>query len=268
MPIITISRGAFSGGKELAECIAAQLGYRLVSREVLVRAARQYGVAVDKLDHALTDKPGLRERMGLERVHFLAYIQAALCKEVRDDNVVYHGNAGHLLLQGVPHVIRVRVMANIKFRAGKAMEIAKIDQSNAFKLIEQRDVERAEWTRYLYNVNWLYPELYDVVINFDHITPETGCNIVCLTARQPQFKSSPEAEQILKDLTLSTEVRARIATEGKGRDRNIKVNAKGGTITLSGVVSSIEDADLVKYISSRVDGVHEVRSLMKVHTNW
>jgi FixJ family two-component response regulator len=35
MPIITISRGTFSGGKELAECLARSLGYACISREVL-----------------------------------------------------------------------------------------------------------------------------------------------------------------------------------------------------------------------------------------
>lgn len=268
MPIITLSRGSFSGGKELAQCVAEDLGYRLISREVLIRAAREYGVALDKLEHALTNKPGLRERIGLERVHFLAYIQATLCEEVKDDNVVYHGNAGHLLLQGVPHVIRVRVTANREFRVRKAMEIAHIDERRAVKRIAQRDAERADWTRFLYNINWLDPALYDLVVNFDHITPDTGCKIVCLAARQPQFQSNPEAEQILADLALATQVRATIATDGKGRDRNIKVEASNGTVTLSGTVSSMEDADLMKSIAFRVDGVGEVRSLLKVHTNW
>ena len=44
MAIITISRGTFSGGLQVAECVAEKLGYRCVSREVLVNAAKQYGV--------------------------------------------------------------------------------------------------------------------------------------------------------------------------------------------------------------------------------
>ncbi len=268
MPIITVSRGAFSGGKELAECVAGRLGYRLISREVLIRAAKQYGVAVDKLERALTDKPGLLERIGLERVHFLAYIQAALCDEVKQDNVVYHGNAGHLLLKGIPHVICVRVMANKEFRVKKAMEIAHVDERRALKRIKQRDSERADWTWFLYNVDWLDPSLYDVVVNFDHISPDTGCRIVSLAAQQPQFQPTPEAEQMLADLTLASEVRARMATDGKGRDRNINVEARNGIVTIRGTVSSMEDADLMKSISSKVTGVHEVRSLIKVYTNW
>ena len=36
MPIVTITRGAFSGGQALAEQVASIVGYRCVSREVLV----------------------------------------------------------------------------------------------------------------------------------------------------------------------------------------------------------------------------------------
>jgi cytidylate kinase len=62
MAIITISRGSFSGGQGLAECITEKLGYRCISREVLVEAAREYGVPLDKLSKALDEAPGLLER--------------------------------------------------------------------------------------------------------------------------------------------------------------------------------------------------------------
>ncbi len=82
MAIITISRGTFSGGQSLAECIAEKLGYRCISREVLVEAAKQYGVPLEKLSKALEDAPGFLERLTTERAHYLACIRVALCKEV------------------------------------------------------------------------------------------------------------------------------------------------------------------------------------------
>jgi len=36
MSVITISRGTFSGGRWLAECVAGHLGYRCVNRDVIV----------------------------------------------------------------------------------------------------------------------------------------------------------------------------------------------------------------------------------------
>jgi hypothetical protein len=53
MAIITISRGTFSGGQSLAECVGEKLGYRCISRQVLVRAALEYNVPLDKLEEAV-----------------------------------------------------------------------------------------------------------------------------------------------------------------------------------------------------------------------
>ena len=42
MPIISVSRGTFSGGKHLAEELAQDLGYPCISREIITDAAKRY----------------------------------------------------------------------------------------------------------------------------------------------------------------------------------------------------------------------------------
>ena len=49
MPIITLSRGTMSGGKELAECIAGSLNIPCIGREILIPAAAKLGVPEDVL---------------------------------------------------------------------------------------------------------------------------------------------------------------------------------------------------------------------------
>ena len=96
MAIITISRGTFAGGKELAECVATKLSYRCVSRELLLAdTASKYGVTEQKLVAALDNKPGFFEGLSLQRIHYIAYIRAVLAKQAQEDNVVYHGQVGH-----------------------------------------------------------------------------------------------------------------------------------------------------------------------------
>ena len=55
MPIITIYRGAFSGGQAVAERVAGELGYRCLSREVLQEASQRYGIPETKF----TEGPGV-----------------------------------------------------------------------------------------------------------------------------------------------------------------------------------------------------------------
>jgi osmotically-inducible protein OsmY len=266
--IITISRGSFAGGQKLAECVAEKLGYRCVSREVLAEAAKQYGVAEDKLYKSLVEKPKLLERLTLERTHYTAFIRAALCREVKGDNVVYHGHAGHLLLRGVPHVLRVRVVADMELRIRAAMEAHGMNREDAIAYIEDMDRARAKWTKFLYHVDWCDPDLYDLVINLDHIGLSTACEILSTVANLEEFQTTAESQRTMDDLALSSEVRARIAADGGVGDAEIEVEASAGVVTILGTLNSIEEADKVRAIAKKTPGVTEVVSKMQVRTHW
>jgi hypothetical protein len=53
MAIITISHGAFTGGSELADRVAADLKYRSINREVLIEASQRYGITEAKFTEVL-----------------------------------------------------------------------------------------------------------------------------------------------------------------------------------------------------------------------
>ena len=113
MAIITISRGPYSKGKEVAEKVAEQLGYECLSREVILDASGQRHIPEIKMIKAIHDAPTILERFNHSKQTFIACYQSALARHVRKDNVVYHGLAGHLLLTGVPHVFKVRIIADL-----------------------------------------------------------------------------------------------------------------------------------------------------------
>ena len=113
MSIITISRGSYSMGKAVAEQVARRLDYRLISREVLLDAGSRFNIPEIKLEKAIHDAPGILERYRHNKQSYIAYIRSALVERVMEDNVVYHGLAGHLLLKGIPHVLKVRINADM-----------------------------------------------------------------------------------------------------------------------------------------------------------
>lgn len=260
MAIITISRGTFSGGKQLAECVAEKLGYSCVSRQVLVEAAKEYGVPLEKLSHALNDKPGILEGMALERIHYLAYIQAALVKDIRGEKLVYHGHAGHLLLKGVPHVLKVRVVADIESRIESAMKRQNLDRQQAIAFITKVDSDRVKWTKFLYHVDLNDPTLYDLFINIENMSLDSACEIVCQAANLPEFQATPESKKRLDDLILSTEVRAKIAADNSITDDGVEIDAVEGVVTISGTVHSLEDGDKVREIVRQQPGVRDIES--------
>ena len=267
MAIITIARGTFSGGQSLAECIAEKLGYRCISRQVLVRAALEYDVPLDRLADALAEGPRFLERLTTERAHYLAYVRAALCKEVKDDNVVYHGLAGHLLIRGLPHLIRVRVIADMEFRINAAMELNMMTRKEAIDHINKVDQKRVKWTKFLYHVDWNNPALYDLVINLENIGIPDACDIVSQAADLDRFKTTTEAQNLMDDLLLGTEVRALIAANKGISDSGIEVEANDGVIILGGTVGSLQNADKIRDLVRAVPGVKDLDSKMQVSSD-
>jgi len=192
MAIITISRGTFSGGSELATRLGELLGYDVLSREVLAQAAVRYGVSEAKLAKALERGPGFWDRFLHDRRLYLAFILEALCERVQSDRIIYHGHAGHLLLRGVRHVLRVRLIAPLEYRIAQVEERMHLTRDDAIRHIERVDRERASWTKFLYGVEWNDPSLYDLTLNLEHLDLGGAADVVEVIG---SFTSEMELEQ-------------------------------------------------------------------------
>jgi hypothetical protein len=62
MAIITISRGSYSKGKQIAEKVAKALGYECISREVLLEASKEFNIPEVKRVRAIHDAPSILSR--------------------------------------------------------------------------------------------------------------------------------------------------------------------------------------------------------------
>jgi cytidylate kinase len=122
MAIITISRGSFSHGKEIAERVAQTLGYECVAREILIEAADEYQVPEAKLIQALQNAPSMRNSFSYGREKYVSFVEEAFLAHVQKDNVVYHGQAGHFFLKDIKHALKVRIIADIEDRVQLEIE--------------------------------------------------------------------------------------------------------------------------------------------------
>lgn len=260
--IITISRGTFSGGKRLAACLGATLGYRVVSREVLLAAAGRYGVTEEELARCIEHPPTFWERLSIDRQKYLAAITAALCQEALEDNLVYHGHAGHLLLAGVAHVIRVRVIAPLAVRLHEAMAAYGLEAKAAEAYIRERDAERVAWTRFLYNVDWHDATLYDVIFNLGKIPLESACLNIAALADRPEFRATPASRQTLANLFLLNHVRASLFLDPAvgAAAASVEIAARNGVVTLAGVLPSERQRNAVVAAVRRLPEVAELRT--------
>jgi cytidylate kinase len=208
MAIITISRGSFSHGKEIAEMAAEKLGYECVSREILLEASRFFNVSEKKLLESIHDAPSVLDRVTHGREKYIAYIRAALLEHVKKDDVVYHGHAGHLLIPEISHVLKVRVIADMEERVAVLQERQKMSQQQAVAFLEAEDNHRARWTRYLYKVDIDDPRLYDMILHIGGLGVSDACEIICGAAKSEAFETTPESVRTINDIAIVSHVKA------------------------------------------------------------
>ncbi len=258
MAIITISRGSFSKGREVAEKVAQTLGYTCISREVLLEASENYNIAEIKLEHALHDAPSILERFTYGKERYLAYIAAAVLEKVHNDNVVYHGLAGQFFLRGVSHVLNVRILADIDDRVTLKMAREQLSKKEALNQLHRDDHERRQWSKQLYGVDTRDSSLYDMVLHIHKLGVDDAVKIISQAARMEQFKASPESNKVLDDLVTAAKVRARLVHDYP----TVQVHADDGIVTIDVKFNQTVEPELaeeIKALTQEMPGIKEVR---------
>jgi cytidylate kinase len=255
MSVITISRGSFSGGKTLAECLSRKLGYRCIDRDTIVQRAAELGASEKELHDALEKPPGFLERFQHKRYRYLALIQAALTEEVRTGKAIYHGLAGHLLLKGGNPILRTRIIAPLEIRIQMLQERLNFSRSRAIAYIQAVDEDRRRWTKFLYGVDWGDASLYDLVLNLEHVTIDEACGIIASIATDRCSVLTPECQQRMEDLALGSRVRAALAIDPATADLEVEVVAHSGAVSVRGQVGAIAQIEEVRRVASGTPGV-------------
>ncbi|NOZ29149.1 MAG: cytidylate kinase-like family protein [Chloroflexi bacterium] len=194
--MITISRQLGSLGNQVAHATARRLGYRVVWREVINQAARRAGapeVALATIDDL--GLLGLRPSTKARRAYHQA-VRQIMEELAAEGNVVIVGRAGQVILRGRPDVLHVKVIAPTQLRAQRIADKQGISLEAACAQIEASDRTRRNYLRRYYHVRWDDPELYDLVINTDRISPEIAAELIemavsrCLSALPSSTPSS------------------------------------------------------------------------------
>jgi cytidylate kinase len=257
MAIITISRGSYSKGKEVAEGVAEKLGYECTSRDILLEASDRFNIPEIKLLHAIHDAPSILDRLSHGRIAYISYIQAALLEHVKKGNVVYHGLAGHILLKEIEKVLKIRILADSELRVAVVMERERVGQREARRMISKVDEERRKWTRRLYGVDPWDPSLYDLVVCIDKIKVEGAISLICDAASQEAFRLTGEDQQKLRDLALACKLKSELLD----LDHNVTVTSEYGNVLVFTRADERKAAKMEEKIRSLTGVVEEIHNL-------
>lgn len=258
MAIVTISHEMGAGGSEIGPMLAERLRYRYVDQDMISQAAQKYGVDEAKLTPLDETKPSLFEWFEADTRQFITILQSALLDVAEGDNVVIMGRGGQVLLRGVPHVLRVRVMAPFDMRVkriikdfGKRGET--VDARTTAKMVRENDHQKFGRMRYLYDVDWADPALYDILINTEKLSVEAGVELVVGLLRRSELAATEASLQAVRDRALASRVRAALAAHPDTRKYRINVEADRGVIQLEGTAALEKGTEVARTIPGVVD---------------
>lgn len=274
MTIITISRGTFGGGRAVAEGLADKLNHVCISREDIIQdAAGAFDMEESQLRDAILAAPGPLALGASDNIANVKFLRAALLERVKDNNLVYHGYGGQLLLGGLPHLLRVRVMAGMEYRIAVVMDKASLSRGKAIQHIQENDKQRAHWSMTVWGVEWNDPSQFDLVVNLDHIKVADAVDLIARAANLAEFNSAEfnsdnGTNQAFEDECITARIWVALTRNRPTRSARIQLDSKQGCVTITGDVGSVKLRDAIVGIAQEVTGVNQVISHLSIGAGW
>ena len=258
MAVITLFSGAFCGGAEVVEAVAARLHYDRVGEELLDSVASRFGVSRNRLARTMEGPPPFLSTLTHERQKNLAYLRSGMADVVLKDNVVYHGLAGHLVPRHISHVLQVCVIANLDHRVAVAMKQTDLSEKQAVKLIHKDDGQRLRWTRDVLGQDPYDARLYDLLLAMQSGTVESAVDRICEIALGEKLRTTSGSRRAAEEFVLAAQVE--IALAPLGYDVEVSCVQTDVTVALNRYVSRLDAVKRqVESAAAAVPGVSTVR---------
>jgi cytidylate kinase len=209
MAIVTISRQVGSGSKQIATEVARLLSYRFFDKRLMIQVAAEVGLMENEVvdfseDHYKAtgflerlfgyqshvvasvstrkrDSTGA-ETLSLEKLneaYCIDLIRTAIRAAYKQDNVVILGRGSQAILQDLPNVFHVRVIAPLDVRVRRIQaENKRFSTKDARDWVIAQDQKIAEYLKRFFGINWDDPTLYHWVINTGKLKPQSAAEFI------------------------------------------------------------------------------------------
>jgi len=204
MPVITISRMYGSGGSEVAQRVAAALGWALLDNDIVDAIAERSGLTRAEVSAQDERVPSLVERLASalslaspeilppvptgpvetteERI--VAVTQRVIEEAVQAGPAVFVGRGAQCLLAEREDALHVFCYAPRTALRKYAMETFKVGPDEADKMVADQNKQREQYVRRHWNRNWLAHENYHLCVNTAWLGLDGAAALVVDTARR------------------------------------------------------------------------------------
>ncbi len=274
MSVITLFSGNFCNEDEVLQEVQKKTGFRRIpEKEILQRAAILADMPEKKIASAFSAKTSVFNRFTHEKERAVAHLRMALAEFLSEDSLLISGFCTHLIPKSVTHVLRVCLIADVKYRMSAALTSGKLSEKEALTLIRRHDEDCASWLKMLWEkeenwdpVQWekkdpWTPSLYDIMIPADKTSPPDAASLIAENAAGTVLKMVPSSRKAVENFHLAACVEAVLTREG----HDVSVSAKDGKIILTInkhvlMLSRLEEE--LKTIAGKVKGVKSVDTVV------
>jgi cytidylate kinase len=262
MTIVMISNKYQGGGEELARALAAKTKWPMLNREQIQDEARQLGIKIGRLETSVVKKTSMTEKLAREKELYLAFLTATLCEKAREGNLIYTGRAGHLLLPGVSHRVRIGLTAPLDVRIERTAKALRLSLDRAENFLGQLDEDFEKWIHYVHNANGCDPNTFDLFFNLENMNLSDAAAILSDLAALPGFQCTPASMKQLDDLYLSSQAKIRLAFDERTRAADLQVQADNGVITITYPPHQEAISRHISQVLSDLEACQEIRCTM------
>ncbi len=228
MAVIAIFSGSYCGGDDIASGIAEKLGYDYIENEILEKTAKKHSIQVSKLEKTLHGPTPFFNRLTREREKFAAYLQTTLAEEIQKDNLVVHGFNTLLLPDTIPHVLRVCIIADLKYRVNNAVKTDRISEKDADNLIRKFDSKSFQWSQFVKGLSPWDEELYDILYPMQDSSVEQAVENIIKNAQKDAVKTTDKSKTAARDFLLASQVNEVLIDKYS----NLEVECADGHVTV------------------------------------
>ncbi|MCK5736614.1 MAG: cytidylate kinase-like family protein, partial [Spirochaetaceae bacterium] len=209
MSIITVSRETGSLGDETARLLAEKLQYGLLDRNRLEKTIDGEGFPDISLDRFDEQSPSFWENFTSGKDVYLDRLRTSMLDAASSGNAVILGRGSQFILEGIPGVFRVKLIASHGIRVSRIAETMKSDQKTAERYCKKSDHDRNGFSRFFFGGKWTNPSSYNITLCTDNLKPDTAAEIV-IEAYNAHPASKETGGIYLKNRLISQIVRNRI----------------------------------------------------------
>ncbi len=211
--------------------ITSTSGYKTLDlQKIVAGAVAGSGMNEGKILGAFSAKTSVFNRFTHEKERSVAHLRLSLAQLMTEDQLLITGPVSFLIPDKISHVLRVCLVAELKFRINEAMQREGIAEKTALQHIRQQDEDLAAWLKMLSRGEDPWASgLSDIVVPMDKTEVAAAAALILEKAGSDVVAKTAHSEAALSDFLLAAQVDVKLAQEG----HNVTVDARRGAITLT-----------------------------------